>query len=105
LMAGLCWKRRRRAAIASLICAGANATNTLLTDFPGGVADVISFPTHLKVDMGLAAMCSALPSFMGFDDEVEAKYLRAMGMGITAVAALTESRTSKRRLPRLRRIA
>lgn len=104
LMGALMWNRNRRAAIASLACAGAEAANILLTDFPGGVTDKISFSTHLKVDMGLAAACSSIPSFAGFADEPEAQAFRTIGMGITVLAALTEPK-SRKRLPALRRIA
>jgi hypothetical protein len=90
LMTAALWKRHKRAAIGSLVCAGAEATNTLLTDSPGGVAKVIGFHTHGKIDMGLAAICSAIPNFFGFEDDAEAKYFRMMGLNITAVAALTD---------------
>ncbi len=81
--------RNKRAGISALICGGAELATTLMTDFPGGVADVISFPTHLKIDMGLAAGATALPNFLGFDDEDEAKWFRIMGLNITAVSAMT----------------
>lgn len=42
----LLWRRNRRAAISALMCGGAELTNTLLTDYPGGVAPVISFLGH-----------------------------------------------------------
>lgn len=90
LMTAMFWRRNKRAAIASLVCAGVEATNTMLTDFPGGVTDSISFRTHGKIDMGLAATCSALPNFMGFSDEPEAKWFRMMGLNITTVGALTD---------------
>jgi len=105
LMAALFWKKNKRAAIAALTCAGAEATNTLLTDFPGGLAKVISFHNHGRIDMGLAATCSALPNFMGFDEEPAAKYFRVMGLNITTIAALTDFSQPQRRRPRLRRIA
>jgi hypothetical protein len=101
----LLWKKNKRASIAALTCAGAEAANTLLTDFPGGVAKVISFPTHGKIDMGLAATCSAMPNFMGFDDAPEAKFLRIMGLNITLIGALTDFKQRGSRKPRLRRIA
>ncbi len=91
LMAGLFWGRSKRAAIAAMICAGAELTTTLLTDFPGGAADVISLPTHIKMDYGLAATASAMPSFMGFDDDPEAKWFRLLGLNVTTVAAMTET--------------
>lgn len=105
LMGILFWRRNKRAAIASLGCAGAEAANTLLTDFPGGVAKVIRFPTHGKIDMGLAAICSAVPNFLGFEDEPEAKYFRGMGLNITAVGALTNFERPRASLRRLRRTA
>lgn len=104
LLSALLWNRNRRAAVTSLACAGAEAANVLLTDFPGGITDKISFPTHLKVDMGIAAMCSAAPNFGGFYDEPEAQYFRALGMGITVLASLTNPKPRKR-MPALRRIA
>jgi hypothetical protein len=51
---------------------------------------VISFPAHGKIDMGLAATCSAMPSFMAFEDEPEARFFRLLGMNITVVTALTD---------------
>jgi hypothetical protein len=93
-------RRNRWAGINALICGGAELATTLLTDFPGGVAHVISFPTHGKIDMGLAAMASALPSFMDFNDEYEAKWFRILGLNITAAGAMTnfhEGRETTRR--------
>jgi hypothetical protein len=40
LMGSLFWKKNRKASIAAFSCAAAEATTTLLTDFPGGVTDV-----------------------------------------------------------------
>lgn len=90
LMAALFWKRNRRAAIASIACAAAEATNTMLTDFPGGVAKVIDFRTHGRIDLGLAATASALPGFMGFSGEPESKFFSMMGINITVIGALTD---------------
>jgi hypothetical protein len=101
----LCWRKNKRAALAAFTCAGAEATNTLLTDFPGGAAKVISFPTHGKIDMGLAATCSAMPNFMRFEDEPEARFFRIMGLNTTVVTALTDFETIDRRSERLRRTA
>ncbi|HUN89923.1 MAG TPA: hypothetical protein VMU28_14080 [Terriglobales bacterium] len=89
-MGVLFWKRNRRAAIASFICAGGEAANTLLTDYPGGVAGVISFPTHGKIDMALSAASAALPGFLEFQDEPQARFFGMMGLGITAVTAMTD---------------
>src|SRR5581483_1347411 len=97
LMGILFWKRHRRAAIASIACAGAEAANTLLTDFPGGVAKVISFETHGHVDIALATAASSLPNFLKFGDEPEAKFFRMMGLNITAVGAMTDFSSPQRR--------
>jgi len=101
LLAGLFWGRNKRAAIAALICGGSELATTLLTDSPGGVAKVISFPTHGKIDMGLAATAASMPSFMGFEDDPEAKWLRIMGLNVTAVTAMTDFE-QLRREPRRR---
>lgn len=90
LLGGLLWRRNKKAAIAALACGGSELATTLLTDFPGGVSKVISFPTHGKIDMGLAATAASMPSFMGFDDEPEAKWFRILGLNVTVVAAMTD---------------
>jgi hypothetical protein len=104
LLAATCWGRNRRAAIGALICAGAELTAVLLTDFPGGVTNKISLSTHLKMDYGLGAVASSMPSFMRFDDEAEAKWFRILGLNVTTVAALTDI-GSRRRERRRRRAA
>lgn len=104
-MGALLWKKNKRASVAALACAGAGTANTLLTDSAGGVAKLINFRSHGKIDMGLAAMCSAVPNFMGFDGEPEAKYFRVVGLGLTVAGVLTDFRQSGIRKLRLRRIA
>lgn len=90
MMAGMFWNRSKRAGISAMICGAAELATSLITDYPGGVADVISLATHLKIDMGLAATASALPNFMGFDDEAEAKWFRIQALNITGVTAMTQ---------------
>ena len=104
VMGALLWKKNRRASIAALACAGIGAANSLLTDSSGGATKLSNFQTHGKVDMGLAAMCGAVPNFMGFEGEPEAKAFRAVGLAITAVAVLTDFRQLRIRKLRLRRI-
>ncbi|HEU5451187.1 MAG TPA: hypothetical protein VFU76_04345 [Terriglobales bacterium] len=89
VMAGLFWNRNKRAAVSAMICGASELGTSLITDYPGGVADVISLATHLKIDMGLAATATALPNLMGFDDDPEAKWFRIQGLGITGVTAMT----------------
>lgn len=105
LMGAMFWKRNKRAAVGSMVCGAAEASTALMTDFPGGIAKLISYPTHLKVDMGLAATCSALPNLMGFDSESEAKYFRLMGLNITGVAAMSDPQLQARTRATLRRTA
>lgn len=88
--AAVYWNRNKRAAIGALICAGAELVVNLLTDYPGGVADVISYRTHAKIDIGLAAMTATMPEFMAFPDDREKTFFTAQAVGITAVANLTD---------------
>ena len=66
LMGALFWKKNKKASIAAFSCAAAEATTVLLTDFPGGVTDVISFETHGRIDSTIAGATVALPNTLGF---------------------------------------
>jgi hypothetical protein len=88
--AALFWRKNRRAALGSLVCAGADVALSLLTDYPGGVTDFISFPTHCKIDVGFAAMVAEMPRFMKFDDDKEKKLFTLQGAGIIGAANLTD---------------
>ncbi len=90
MAAAVFWSRSKRAALGALVCGGAELAVSLLTDYPGGVKKVISFPLHGKIDMGLAAMAATMPEFMAFEDERETTFFRAQGVSITAVTSLTE---------------
>lgn len=90
LMTGLMWKRHKRAAIAALACGVNEVANAMLTDFPGGVAGVISYPTHLKMDSGFAGVVAALPNLLGFTDEWPSVYFRSQGMGIAVNAGMSD---------------
>jgi hypothetical protein len=59
------WRRNRRATVASLICGGAELALVLLTDYPCGVKDFISFRAHREIDYGLAAMVATMPESFG----------------------------------------
>lgn len=101
LMTGLMWKRHKRAAIAALACGINEVTNSMITGYPGGVADIISFPTHLKIDAGFAGVVASLPNLLGFTDEWPSLYFRSQGMAIAATAGMshdsaTRSRRSRR---------
>lgn len=85
-------KRRRdkRAGVSALVCGLAETITSLLTDYPGGVSGLISFPTHGKIDMGLAAMTVTLPELMDFADGDDMGFFRVQGVLITANAGLTD---------------
>jgi hypothetical protein len=88
--AGFFWQRNKRAALAAMVCGGADLALTLLTDYPGGVKRVIAFETHREIDFGLAAMVATMPEFLAFEDEGEKKFFLTQGALITAATGLTQ---------------
>jgi hypothetical protein len=101
LGAGLFWRKSKRAAVAALVCAGAELAVSLLTDYPGGVKKVINFRTHGEIDLGLAAMAATMPEFLAFDDDQEKKFFLAQGMVLTAVSELTQFPAESKRPEKL----
>ena len=99
LAAGVFFRRRSpRASLAAFICAGAELATNLLTDYPGGAARVISYETHGKIDIGLAAMMATMPEFLAFHDQDEKKFFLVEAGAVTAVANLTDFRSRGLRL-------
>jgi hypothetical protein len=90
LGAALFWGNHKRAAIASLCCGAAELSTTLMTDFPAGVTDTISFQTHGKIEAGLAAATARMPTMLMFGSDPQAWFFRAQAMGITGVAGVTD---------------
>ncbi|MGE0407145.1 MAG: hypothetical protein AB7O65_12680 [Candidatus Korobacteraceae bacterium] len=90
VMGALFWRRNPRAAAAAFAAGLAEASTSLMTDYPGGVANIIDFPTHRTLDAGLAALTFALPNVMTFSDTPESRYFRLMGLNLTAVTELTD---------------
>lgn len=90
LMGALWWRRNRRAAVSSLICGGATAVNNLLTDYPGGMFGVISYRSHGRIDTGIAGLTAAIPRFMSFRDQPEARFFTIHALGQTAITGLTD---------------
>ena len=89
-MAARLWRRNRRAAVGSLLCGGIVAANALLTDYPGGVFDVIDYKTHARVDAGLAALAGATPRLLGFSGEPEAQFFNVEALAQTVATSLTD---------------
>jgi len=88
--AGLFWRRNKRAAMASLLCGGAQLGVSMLTDYPGGVRRTIKFSTRRKLDLGLAAMTAAMPEFLNFEHEPQRKFFTTQGLLITVANELTQ---------------
>ena len=89
-MAALFWKRNKRAAISCLVCGGADTTISLLTNYPGGVTDAMSFETHGRIDFGMSGLIASMPNLLRFDDEKESAFFRLQGMAMAAVTGLTD---------------
>jgi len=89
-MAARLWRRNRRAAVGSLLCGGIVAANALLTDYPGGVFDVIDYKTHARVDAALAGLAAAAPRLLGFSEEPEARFFNVEALAQTVATSLTD---------------
>jgi len=90
LTAARYWRRSKRAAVSSLICGGITATNSMLTDYPGGIWKLMSFRTHGKLDAGMAALTAAMPRLMAFGEDPESKFFAMQSMAETALTAMTD---------------
>jgi hypothetical protein len=90
IAAALFWRRNKRAAFAALVCGGADLALNISTGYPGGVFDFISFPTHCKIDVGLAAMVAQMPRFMRFEKDQQKMFFALEGGSIIAAANLTD---------------
>ena len=104
-MGTMFWSRNKRAALAAFVCSGATAAVSMLTDYPGGVKRVISYRTHGRIDAGLAGLTAAMPNFMAFGDEDEAKYFRTMALAETVITGLTDYEASYKVIEMPRRTA
>jgi hypothetical protein len=97
LMGALFWRRNRRAAIGSLLCGGATAAVSLLTDYPGGVRKVISYPMHGQIDGGLIAMTAAMPRLVNIEGDREAKFFSRQAIAKTAIVSMTNFDSGRRK--------
>jgi hypothetical protein len=102
-MAAAHWKANKKAATSNIICGAAELATALLTDYPGGVFKRISFPTHGRIDIGMATLIASLPGMMGFKDEPEARFFSMQAISMAAVTGLTDF-TGSGRSGQLRRI-
>jgi hypothetical protein len=84
------WRRNKRAALASAICAGAELAVSALTDYSGRFRKPISFRAHHDMELGLAALTATMPEFLAFKDSSERKFFLAQGVLLTGIAELTQ---------------
>lgn len=84
----LFWRTNKRAAAASLLCGSAELALALMTDYPGGIARIVSFPKHGRIDIGFAALTAAMPEILGFH-QGRSFFLLQSG-AITATTNLTK---------------
>ncbi len=101
-VAGFAWRDHKRAAIASLVCGLAETGVAMTTDYPGGVAKLISFPTHGKIDAMFAGAVAAMPNLLEFEDEWPSTFFRAHATALATVTGLTDFE-GQRRFERRRR--
>lgn len=80
----------KRAGTGALIAGLAETATALMTDYPGGVFKVISFPTHGRIDLGQSSMVASMPRMMGFSGDAESKFFMVHAAAATAVTAMTD---------------
>ena|SRR5437588_2114479 len=88
--AAFMWRANKRAAIGATICGAAEIAVASLTTRPGSRPRPISFRTHGRIDLGLAAMTAMMPEFMGLEDAPQSKLFLAQATVMTAVTELTD---------------
>ena len=101
LAAALFWRRNRRAALGSIVCGGATAAVSLLTDYSGnGSRKPISYPMHGQIDTGLIALTAAMPRLVRIEDDPQAKFFSRQALAKTAITGMTDFGNRRRRMSR-----
>jgi hypothetical protein len=85
-----------------MLCGGAAIANSLFTDYPGGAVSLIDYPTHGKIDAGLAALTATTPRLLGFAGEDEARFFGVQALVETTVTSLTDFDHYEGASPKLR---
>jgi hypothetical protein len=93
----LVWGRNKRAAIAAFGSGALATANSMLTDYPGGVAKLFDFETHCQNDMALAGLTAMKPTLLFFRDEPEAWFFRGQAVLETAIVGMTQISNSEAR--------
>ena len=97
------WRRNRRAAVGALTCGALELALNSLTDYPGGVAKLISFPGHGKLEVGLAGLTATMPELLNFHRDSERTFFLVQAGIMTANTNLTNFQRPKLVIARKRR--
>lgn len=92
LVAGvLAWKRgQHKVALSSWMIAGTGLGLAVFTNYPAGIARLISLPAHGKIDAGMSGLIGALPTLMDFGEEDSSRFFRWQAVAVAAVVGLTD---------------
>lgn len=96
-MAWLNRKSNRRAALASAITGGFILAESLLTDYPLGVAKVIPFEVHGRMDAAFAGSSFMVPRIFGFQGTVAEKIFQGNGFAEASVVGMTDWNSERAR--------
>ena len=96
LAGAIFWRSNRRAALGSLICGGATAAVSLLTDYSGTDGKPISYAMHGQIDTGFIALTAAIPRLVRIEDEPQAKFFSRQALAKTAITGMTDFRQPRR---------
>lgn len=88
----LCHRRNPAAAKAAAFTGSYLLLQALLTDYPLGVAPVLPFRTHAKMDAAFSAISPTLPKLLGFSRSAPAAAFRWNGAITGAILSLTDFR-------------
>lgn len=92
-----CRKSEPRAALAAAITGSFILVESLLTDYPLGVAKVIPFETHGRMDAAFAATSFMVPKLCGFEGTGPATVFQGNGFAESAVVAMTDWNSDRAR--------
>ncbi len=86
---------KKKAGISAVIVAAGELALSMMTAYPGGIAEVVDYPTHLKIDAGLSGLIGSMPNLMGFSDDWESWFFRSQAMAKAAVTGLSETTATR----------
>jgi hypothetical protein len=89
VVAALC-RKSPRVSLAAALCGGAGLGLAALTDYSGRSGKLISWQTHEKLDLGLAAMAGSMPKVLSFRENRERSLFAAGAVAITVLNRATD---------------